>query len=278
LSESPEHYREAEAWPRVFRIMSIDACRVDTDYQRNPTKIADDIVRDFDRMRLDPIFVNFRTRGARQAYVIDGWNRVVALKRLGEVYVPAMSSIGMTQAEEARHFVNIQLGRKNLTPLEQFKGEVVAGDQNAVAVARFLKRHRVETSPVSGFTAPPDALGAIDRVRRIYQRQGEDHLHRVFDTIQAAFPDERGRWQSEVIGGVSGFWVKEPDAHPYRVVVALVERIGSVRELLARSSAKRRGSGLGGGSAGYTVQVIQEAYRAVGRGPLRRQWEDVPSP
>lgn len=278
MIESPEHYREADAWPRTYRIVALDSLMVDTDYQRSPTKVADDIAHNFDRLRLDPIFANYRAHNSRRAYVIDGWNRVVGMRRRGEVYIPVMATVGLTQAQEAREFVNIQLGRKNLTPLEQFKGEVVAGDENAVAVALFLKRQHVETSPVSGYTAPPDSLGAIDRVRRIYSRQGEAHLAIVFDTIKAAFPEERGRWQSEVLGGVSGFFIRTPDAHRYRVVVALAEQIGSVKELLARSSAKRRGAGMGGGSVGYTVQVIEESYRSVGRGVLRASWEGVPNP
>lgn len=267
----PERYRDPSAWPYSFEILSVDVLFVDDRYQRPVTTIADQIAEHFERALLEPLLVS---RRKRDRYAIaDGQNRWAGAKRIGERWLWCRV-MRLTPQEEARIFSALQAQRKNIRPLERFKADVFAGNPEAIAVSALLRRHGVVTSEVSGAYSSEDSLAAITAVRRGWARYGDERMDRVFEIVRAAFPGERGRWVGEVINGLAAFLSRhEKDIDVPRLVAALSNDIGSVRELLARSAAKRRGAGMGGGSQVYTVRVIEDAYRRVGRGPFRREWD-----
>jgi hypothetical protein len=272
VDADPDRWADPKAWPYTFELLNVEHLFVDDRYQRPLTKIADSIASGFDRALLEPLLVSKR---ARNRYAIaDGQNRWAGTTRIGERWLWCRV-MRLSPQEEARIFSQLQAQRKGIRPLERYKADVFAGDPEAVAVARLLKRHGIKTNEVSGAFGDEDSLAAITAVRRRYSQYGEQHMSRVFDTIKAAYPDTRGRYSSELINSLSTFFTRNPDANMAQLIFALTERIGSLHELLARSAAKRRstGTGMGGGSQVYTVQVIEEAYRAAGRGAFRGQWE-----
>lgn len=272
--EGPERFRDPGAWPYAFEILDVDWLFVDERYQRPLTRIADAIADGFDRALLEPLLVSERSQ--RRYAIADGQNRWAGMKRIGERWVWCRV-MTLSPQEEARVFSELQAKRKNISPLERFKADVFAGDAQAIAVARLLKRHGIHTSDVAGAFALEDSLSAITAVRRGYGRYGDELMDVVLETIRAAYPGQRGRYSGEVINALLAFYARNEDVHQPRLLVALTGHIGSLQELLARSAAKRRatGAGMGGGSAIYTVRVIEEAYRAVGRGPFRKQWEEI---
>lgn len=274
--ESPERYRDPDAWPYTFELLDVDSLFVDERYQRPLTRIADEIADGFDRALLEPLLVS--RRGKKRYAIADGQNRWAGAKRIGERWLWCRV-MRLSPQEEARVFSALQANRKNISPLERYKADVFAEDPEALAVAALLKRHGIHTSDVAGAYSSEDALTAITAVRRGLKRYGDEHMDRVFDTIRAAYPGQRGRYSSEVINALATFYARNQDVNQARLIVALTEQVGSLQELLARSAAKRRatGTGMGGGSQIYTVRVIEEAYRAVGRASFRAQWEHAAS-
>ena len=262
-----------EDWPFTFELLDVNWLYVDERYQRPLTGIHRRIAQNLDLTLLDPLIVS---RHEEHRYAIaDGQNRWQGCRVIGVRWLWCRV-LDLTPQEEARVFSKLQSERKNISPLERYKADVFAGDPAAVAVDRLLKRHSIVTSDTSGAWSPEDGLSAISTVRELHGRFGDEHMDWVLECIRAGFAGQRGRYSSEVIASVSAYRVKDPDANQRRMIVALAEAIGTPGELKIRSASKRRGgTGLGGGSFKYSAIVVEDAYRAVGRGLFRQQWEDT---
>jgi hypothetical protein len=274
--ESPERYRDPEAWPYTFELLPIDSLFVDRRYQRPVGRMADQIAENLNRLLLGAVLVSIRrdTDPPRHA-TVDGQNRIEGARRVGERWLWCqVLNLGPDPApQEALLFADLQRLRKNIKPVEEFKAELFGGRPEAVAIGRILDARDIYVTNFSGFTAPPDAFGAIQEARTIYRQRGEDMLALVLDIATAAWPSARGRYQGDILAALAKFISDERKGRSKldqeRLLRALSEPslVGSPEALKQKSAAKRTGgTGLGGRSFTYTIQVISEAYRAAGRG------------
>src|SRR5262245_46628725 len=110
--ESPERFRDPDAWPYTFELLDVDWMFVDDRYQRPLTRIADVIADDFDRALLEPLLVS--RRKAKRYAIADGQNRWAGCKRIGERWLWCRV-MTLEPQEEARLFSRLQANRKNIS-------------------------------------------------------------------------------------------------------------------------------------------------------------------
>lgn len=120
--------------------LEIASLQCDQNYQRGlvQSHIAK-IVSTFEPRVLTPPVVTRRPDGS--FWIVDGQQRVEALRRLGYTHVWCQVIEVMTTADEARLFVQVNSGAKKLTAQELYKACVFRGTNVATAIEDTLNSH-----------------------------------------------------------------------------------------------------------------------------------------
>lgn len=109
-------------------------------YQRPVTSLVNEIRRDFQIPLFGTLTLSDRGPKNKKRYaVIDGQTRWKGASDIGVIEVPALVFTGMSQPEEARLFVEIQLRRKGVTSWYRFRGQLFAEDPESLAIQRIAK-------------------------------------------------------------------------------------------------------------------------------------------
>ena len=136
--------------------ISPDKLSVDFSYQRVPSsKKVTKIVKEFSDYAFGVIEVSQRVNG--NYVVVDGWHRVCAAKLHGLTRIPCNVHEGMTHAEEAAMFVDLNSNRKPMSAVQKHIGDLQAGrylakyvqavcDLNYVIISKDSKRPKTVKS------------------------------------------------------------------------------------------------------------------------------------
>src|SRR5512144_2349483 len=117
--------------------ISIYKLNIDHSYQRTPAAHRlDAMVKNYDPLLMQVLEVSRRPDGS--IYVIDGQHRMMAASRkFGENHeLPCRVHEGLSVAQEAKMFVDLQRKRKSILQVEQFKANLIAGDPLTVDIQR----------------------------------------------------------------------------------------------------------------------------------------------
>jgi hypothetical protein len=257
-------------WPR-HEIIPVAATFIDTAYQRAMTSMAERIANDFRSELFGAIIVSRRPDG-RYA-IIDGQQRTEACRITGRPDVPALIHDALTVQQEAAIFVRLQRERLRVRSIDEFRAELVACELWAVEVQRVLGPRELRVAHTQFRDNRPSVIGAPRALRHVWERGGTALLEQMVDAIRAAWPQEHGRWDGQLMQAVGQF-ISEDAPDLARLVEVLADRrpgrLGTPSQVMEKSAARRKGgAGLGGGSIGYTVSVIREHYGDYRR-PSRR--------
>ena len=209
-----------------------------------------------------PLLVGTLTASKRASdryALVDGQNRWTAGHALGLPAMPCMVVEGMSVASEALLFAALQEARRNIKPTHRFRAQVRGGLPRAVEISRVLtSRGLMLTSSITA-TSAPESISAVVALERMWTRGGPELIGGTLDALIAGWPGLRGRFRGEILQGVSQFIeADKPDLG--RLAATLADRVGSPDQLMERSTSIRKGTGLGGGSAGYTVGILRDEY------------------
>lgn len=254
-----------EDWPLRYELVAIDLLFIDPTYQRPETRLVKIIAEEFHPEVFGVVLGSRRSNG--KVAVMDGQQRTSAARLIGVPAVPSLVTDGLSVADEARIFVRLQRDRLNMRPVQRFKGELAGLYPRAITIKRILDGRGIELVEHSGKDAPPNALAAITALETIHDRFGPPVLEQTLDVIMAAWPQIRGRFRGEVVQAVAQF-IAQDSPRSDRLVDTLTNPRLETPEALMERSAKLRtaGVGLGGGSIGYTVEIIRADYAKGGRG------------
>jgi hypothetical protein len=234
---------------------------VDPAYQRvlDESRV-ERIAEEFDPALLGTLEVSVRNG---KCAVFDGQHRLEALRRRGAAKAPCLVHAGLSIAEEAMLFVNLQTQRKNLRPMDRFRARLVAGEEQAESILEIAKGY--------GYTITdgghPRGIGAITALDRVYDRGGEDLLYAMFGLLVI--------WQGEP---------RSTDGALIEGLAIAVERYGADKrwanahaalEGITATSLLRKAVAsleMGGGSRSRPQAVAREVGRVVGiRGPYKKR-------
>lgn len=184
--------------------LPLNTLQVDRSYQRDLDHVrVKSMAKDFSPMMLLPFAVNIRTDGSR--YTIDGQHRTGMLHELGKGNIDVACAIyhGLTVEEEAWLYDELNKTQKKLSPLEQYRGGLAAGDpviaeiNQAVNQAGFVVRTEqrdLSRSNISG----------VASLRRVRKQHGTNHLYKTLQLIAETWGTNHGP-SSQIINAVADF-------------------------------------------------------------------------
>jgi len=157
---------------------------VDTTYQRNEDKnhIAH-IVNNFDEKQLG--FLELSKRKDGRYAVIDGQQRLCALKKLNKVGALARVWKNLTIKEEAKVF-NGQNSRKPLSAVSLFRGLVASGDQESKDILQHLTECGYYMKGISQYKKGDLRVTSVSSMKQAY-RLGADHFKKALDVYKKSF-------------------------------------------------------------------------------------------
>lgn len=231
-----------QAGPTAAAAPYIAALRIgdlfaDPTYQRDlDTARVERMSNEYDRTLLGVLEVSAREDG-RYA-IIDGQHRWAVVERVGGVdeYLACQVHTGLSQEEEARLFLEIDTGRRNLTWWDRWRARRGQGDPSVLAIDEVLKRHQLQVNP-----APADGnIRATKALETIVDDLGDlQLLDSVLIVLTSAFGRSFDAFDGGIMQGValvlSHYDADELDTD--RLVVQL--RGIAPRQLRARAIALR---------------------------------------
>jgi hypothetical protein len=246
-------------WPYRFEMMESGALSIDQDYQRPLTTFVETVAREYDPALVGCLIVSERANGTTT--IIDGQTRWEAMRRNDEPAAPCLVYMGLTKAQEAQLFADLQTKRRGMATYLRFRAALVAGQEEAVAIAKITTGAGFDLSK----DETPYTVKAIAALENVYRRDPE-LLVTVLRVIREAWPDKdvAYRTSGEMIRGLAVFLTRERNINTDR----LVQRLKGItpQTLRHRANALKEGSGSGGGSPGYMADAILGVYMRRARG------------
>lgn len=175
---------------QMIAIIDIRLLDIDGAYQRDiHGKSLTKLIDEFDPRLMSPLNVSVRNN---QFFTIDGRHRTTAAIVNGLTSLPCILQTGLTQAEEAAIFASQKKCIANLTALEQFKANVVAGDPIDTDIKMLCDKYGLTITNTQA--KRPYVMSSVTGCREIVGKEsrGVECLDWIFSTFKAA------KWLSEI--------------------------------------------------------------------------------
>jgi len=261
----------APPFPYRFEIVTLDATFVDPLYQRDLTSLVDEIATDFNPALVGTIILSERSGEKRVApfgpsgevyATVDGQTRRAGAIEAGVTELPALVYMELTRQDEASLFSLLQRKRRGMMTHERFKASLVAGEAEAVAINRVLKKHGYSVGPRGG--AGSKTIQATAALETVYRRGGDILLGQVVTVLDAAWggpdADTRDAFAADMIRAIGRVLVQRDQPVDEN---QLIDRLAVTSPARLRMNAAhlREGSESSGGSAQkWLVMAIYAAY------------------
>lgn len=247
--EPVDQAEREDDWPYEYDVLDIGDLIVDPAYQRDlkPQQLKR-MVSHFKPSLLGTITVNVRKNS--DIALIDGQHRVATLAQIGRRRIAACVFEGLTRAQEAELFSDLQNERRNTTSVEKFNARLVFDKQ-----AKDIRKIAGE----SGWEIGNNGLRCIAELDKLYARDGDGSiLGRALRASKRAWPEAAAKEAAHgsIISGLGRFIAEQnPDDE------RLITRLGRVtsQEVLFRADQLRQGKGSGSATI-FVTEVVQGLY------------------
>lgn len=211
--ELPQGFHEKSKISQV----SLSDLKVDRSYQREPSqRLIDDIAENWDEVASELILVS--DRGQRDDeqqsgfFVINGQHRTIAARRLGHAEIWArtidMSDLPDPALIEAslRLKTNVRLGDR---PLERFKAQLRAGNQESHAIVKLLARYDTQINEVP---TPEAGINSVTGIEILFRHDQGGLLAEILETAKSAYGRIGGKTATiDLFKGIGWFIVTHSD-------------------------------------------------------------------
>jgi hypothetical protein len=195
----------------ALRILKLADLNTDPSYQRGVVVKHKRIVSEFDEDALGVMLVGQREDGS--LWVVDGLQRVTALKKLGwfEARFNVFRSNG--PEHEAQVFKLVNKNRTSLTATQLFHALLTAGDEECWAVKRVAESlgYKLPTGGKRAVSQDREQaareLTCLNSLVRIYHHRGEELLRFVLSTVKDCWPGDPYGVKADIVDGLATWWV-----------------------------------------------------------------------
>lgn len=250
LAAQSKREGDLRTWPFRFEIVPLSAMEVDATYQRPLTTFWKEVVDDFNPALVGTLIVSERRSGKKN--IVDGQTRWTAMKELKLPDVPCLIYEGLSKADEARLFADIQTKRRGMRSYDRFRAELVAKRPRAMDISRIATKSGFDLTADEG----PKTIKAIAALEKTW-KYGPDHLEDVLLVIRDAWgTDDKTAISARLVNGISHFLRYQEGVDLDR----LVDRLRSVTPSMVshRASSLREGGMSGGGETIMAEAIINE--------------------
>ncbi len=254
-------------FPYRFEVVDLTTTFVDTLYQRNLTSLAEDIGDNFNPALVGTLIFSERS-GDKAApkgkhdepyATVDGQTRREGALRAGVKELPGLIYIGLNRQDEAALFSLLQRKRRNMMTHERFKASLVAKEEEAMGIARILRRYGYEVGPRGNSQAKTiQAVAALE----VTYRKSPDLLEDVVNIIDKAWggsdADTRDAFSAEMIRGLARALQSDTIDDDNR----LLKRLAATSPLRLKMNADhyRAARGGSGNASVYMAEAILGTY------------------
>jgi len=244
------------------RKINVEELNIAESYQRTivPTRV-NRIAKDLDSDAFGSLTVG--ERRDKSLWVVDGFQRLTAARKLGINSVPCDVFQSEGQEHEARVFRLKNKERTGVTATSLFRAQLVERDPQSVEIEAIVRaaglRLRCDTGP-SGWPF----VKAVVALEQAHRKIGPEGLAKALSVICEAWNGESDALRGDIIGGVVNFLKRNPDADVPRLVDRLAKK--SVSAVLRAADAtfrlerERAPSSSSGNKAMCTCFAIEVIY------------------
>lgn len=204
------------------RKISVDELNVSDAYQRTivPGRV-NRIAKHLDQDAFGSLTVGQRSDGTY--WVVDGYQRLTAARRLGIAMVPCDVFASDGQEHEARVFRLKNRERTNVSSVALFRAQLTEGDEQTLAIAAAVKASGFKLGLDNHSTRWP-YIRAVKSLERSFERVQAEGLVMALGLINDAWPGEDAALQGDMIEGMCWFIKKHPDFDRERLIGRLAKK------------------------------------------------------
>lgn len=216
---------QKQAWLTVGRLNLAENFRPVT--QSRVNKIANN----FDPDAVGTIVVS--QRSPSDIAVLDGQHRCHAFMKMGweDQKVPCLIHMGLTRADEARIFRELNDNRTKPLPIDLYEARRVEGDPLAKDIDRILEQHDLAIARGAGF----GRVQAVSTVVTIFRKAGEEILDQTLAVLTRAWGNNSTSYQQNVLMGVALLLRRNPKLDKERLAKKLSSTTPKAIVLKART-------------------------------------------
>jgi hypothetical protein len=245
-----------------LRRIPVSQIKIDVNYQRDVSNpwVAQHLP--FNPHEAGAIVLSGRAGGP---YCIDGGHRLALARQSGELTINAFIIEGLTQKDEARLFTRYQRNRRDLTSYALFRADLVAGDEDTIAMVRVVNNAGFRLEKTAG---SPTTITAIDSCRYIQRYGGEDLLARTLALVKSLWVGEDKALSGPVLKGVALFLQSEGKKPYFQLgrLEKVMQRHGPSKVLrLSQAIAQKRNS-IHAGPANIAEALVEEYNKSLPHG------------
>lgn len=262
----------------VIKEVELEHVRIDRSYQRDPSQaLVEQIAADWDEVASELVLIS--DRGKRDSegeveggfWLVNGQHRSLAARKRGHETIWArivdLSEVDDPAQIEAslRLKLNIKLGDR---PLERFKAQVRAGDEDSLGLVRILARHDTQVNEQVNMD---NGINAIATVEALYRVDNGALLSETLEILREAFGSLHGKKVSAaMMKGVAWFVEKHSQTSDRGRLMEKIKMAGT--EAIHRRAVTTQ-STMGGSLWMNYYRVIVEFYNENLQVKSRLDWQ-----
>jgi hypothetical protein len=243
----------------ALKVLDLDQLQTDLAYQRDVKAKHKKIVAEFNEEALGIPVVGERADGT--LWIVDGLQRITALRTLGRLRVRAEVFASRGSEHEAEVFKLINLNRTKLSPQEEFKALLTSHDEAAwrIKAACEGKGFTIMTTTGKSGSLEKSAmqLTCINTLRNVEQNWGVEPLEFALDVIKAAWPGDPLGVYHYMVGGLAIFFIRHEKIVD---LPRLVVRLGTTTPQRMLYTALQMSVGTGGRNS-QIADIVAKFYR-----------------
>lgn len=198
----------------ALRVVRLDDLSVDPSYQRDVKAKHVRIVADFNEEALGVPLVGERGDGTK--WIVDGLQRITALRKLGRRDVRAEVFASRGAEHEAQVFKLVNMNRTKLNPFEEFRALLTAHDEQAWLIKEAVEREGFRIVPSKATGRNPEhgasGLSCINTLRNATARFGIESVTFALRTVKAAWSGDPLAVYNVMVGGLCVFFHRHDGA------------------------------------------------------------------
>ena len=253
--------REDKLTPPDYKTLEVSELKL-APYQRGvyPAKIKK-YAQNFDYDVFGVPLVSLRDG---EYWIVDGQNRVEALKLKGIKTVLCQVLHGLTYEEEALKFVKLNTDRTVLSSNQKFHARVESGEQTAKRIAFIIHKNNLLYARNTS-KRNDNQIGAISCVERIMGCMGEKHLDRVLRVIKKSWCGDADSLSKDILTGMSTFFEENKRVNETILISALERttpqaiRLSATVFAATNSMVVKTGSG---SKEPHIAKIVRDVYVA----------------
>lgn len=174
--------------------VKIKQLKTDPAYQRDVSpRLVETIQNHWDERAAEAIIVSLREDG--DMYIVNGQHRVAAATKLGHTWINSIVIEGMSLEAEAALRVKMNM-RIPDSPLDRHRAQVLAGDQESIAIDALLTKH---DTFINRIPTAAEGINAITTVEKIYRHDKGYTLDQVLSLVKLTWGEPHGPYATAPI-------------------------------------------------------------------------------